>query len=136
MKEKKFKTLLPTRRKCCLKNFLKLEFLAKYGSITVIIFFTLLQSYNITKGENFSLVFISILINIFFLFIVLIKIDFIKIDFFKIYVDSFLKFIIFAFLLNFVMYLFVDNIFYKYLYAPISFLGAYFTFLLLKKDSL
>ena len=137
MKKKKFRTLwAEARKKCCVKNFFELDFLAKYGSIAVIIFFILLQSYNITVDENFSLVFISILINLFFLLIVLIKVEIIKLDFLKLYVNSSLKFMIFIFLLNFGLYLFVNSMIYNYVYAPISLLGAYFIFLLLKKDEL
>ncbi|MCG3720209.1 hypothetical protein L5F50_13505, partial [Aliarcobacter butzleri] len=60
----------------------------------------------------------------------------IKIDSLEKYLDSLLKIMIFIFLLNFVAYLFANDLIQNYVYAPLSFLGAYFFFLLLYKKSI
>lgn len=134
MKEKK--RILWPKSKCCLKKFLDLEFLAKYGSIAIIIGSIAIQSLNIVENKNFELSFFSIIINLFFLVVVLTKLEIIKIDSLEKYLDNLLKIMIFIFLLNFVAYLFANDLIQNYVYAPLSFLGAYFFFLLLYKKSI
>ena len=134
MKEKR--RILWPKSKCCLKKFLDLEFLAKYGSIAIIIGSIAIQSVNIVENKNFELSFFSIIINLFFLVVVLTKLEIIKIDSLEKYLDSLLKIMIFIFLLNFVAYLFANDLTQNYVYAPLSFLGAYFFFLLLYKKSI
>ena len=134
MKEKR--RILWPKSKCCLKKFLDLEFLAKYGSIAIIIGSIAIQSLNIIENKNFELSFFSIIINLFFLVVVLTKSEIIKIDSLEKYLDSLLKIMIFIFLLNFVAYLFANDLIQNYVYAPLSFLGAYFFFLLLYKKSI
>lgn len=134
MKEKR--RILWPKSKCCLKKFLDLEFLSKYGSIAIIIGSIAIQSLNIVENKNFELSFFSIIINLFFLVVVLTKLEIIKIDSLEKYLDSLLKIMIFIFLLNFVAYLFANDLIQNYVYAPLSFLGAYFFFLLLYKKSI
>lgn len=134
MKEKR--RILWPKSKCCLKKFLDLEFLAKYGSIAIIIGSIAIQSLNIIENKNFELSFFSIIINLFFLVVVLTKLEIIKIDSLEKYLDNLLKIMIFIFLLNFVAYLFANDLIQNYVYAPLSFLGAYFFFLLLYKKSI
>ncbi|KLE04367.1 hypothetical protein [Aliarcobacter butzleri] len=134
MKEKR--RILWPKSKCCLKKFLDLEFLAKYGSIAIIIGSIAIQSLNIVENKNFELSFFSIIINLFFLVVVLTKLEIIKIDSLEKYLDNLLKIMIFIFLLNFVAYLFANDLIQNYVYAPLSFLGAYFFFLLLYKKSI
>ncbi|MCT7536792.1 hypothetical protein [Aliarcobacter butzleri] len=134
MKEKR--RILWPKSKCCLKKFLDLEFLAKYGSIAIIIGSIAVQSLNIIENKNFELSFFSIIINLFFLVVVLTKLEIIKIDSLEKYLDNLLKIMIFIFLLNFVAYLFANDLIQNYVYAPLSFLGAYFFFLLLYKKSI
>lgn len=134
MKEKR--RILWPKSKCCLKKFLDLEFLAKYGSIAIIIGSIAIQSVNIVENKNFELSFFSIIINLFFLVVVLTKLEIIKIDSLEKYLDNLLKIMIFIFLLNFVAYLFANDLIQNYVYAPLSFLGAYFFFLLLYKKSI
>ncbi|MCT7608204.1 hypothetical protein, partial [Aliarcobacter butzleri] len=95
-----------------------------------------IQSLNIVENKNFELSFFSIIINLFFLVVVLTKLEIIKIDSLEKYLDSLLKIMIFIFLLNFVAYLFANDLIQNYVYAPLSFLGAYFFFLLLYKKSI
>ena len=134
MKEKR--RILWPKSKCCLKKFLDLEFLARYGSIAIIIGSIAVQSLNIVENKNFELSFFSIIINLFFLVVVLTKLEIIKIDSLEKYLDNLLKIMIFIFLLNFVAYLFANDLIQNYVYAPLSFLGAYFFFLLLYKKSI
>ncbi|MDK2061123.1 hypothetical protein PT520_01170 [Aliarcobacter butzleri] len=134
MKEKR--RILWPKSKCCLKKFLDLEFLARYGSIAIIIGSIAIQSLNIVENKNFELSFFSIIINLFFLVVVLTKLEIIKIDSLEKYLDNLLKIMIFIFLLNFVAYLFANDLIQNYVYAPLSFLGAYFFFLLLYKKSI
>ncbi|WP_323665076.1 hypothetical protein [Aliarcobacter butzleri] len=134
MKEKR--RILWPKSKCCLKKFLDLQFLAKYGSIAIIIGSIAVQSLNIVENKNFELSFFSIIINLFFLVVVLTKLEIIKIDSLEKYLDNLLKIMIFIFLLNFVAYLFANDLIQNYVYAPLSFLGAYFFFLLLYKKSI
>jgi uncharacterized membrane protein len=134
MKDKKFRLLWPTS-KCCLKKFFELEFLAKYGSISVVLIFIAIQVFNIVQGENYQTSFTSLIINLFFLVVVLTKLEYLRIEQLKKYIDTILKIMIFIFLLNSVAYLQAE-VSYKYAITPLSFFGAYFIFLLLKKDSI
>ena len=134
MKDKKFRLLWPTS-KCCLKKFFELEFLAKYGSISVVLIFIAIQVFNIVQGENYQTSFTSLIINLFFLVVVLTKLEYLRIEQLKKYIDTILKIMIFIFLLNSVAYLQAE-VSYKYAITRLSFFGAYFIFLLLKKDSI
>ncbi|WP_418180165.1 hypothetical protein ACNSOL_08250 [Aliarcobacter lanthieri] len=137
MKEKRFRSLWETtKKKCCIKKFLELENIVKYGSISVLVIAIFSQVYNLMISKDFILSLISLLINIFFLIIVLIKLNIIKLFIKKYFINYSLIFLIFILLLNFFMYLFVDTWLYQYVYAPINLIGAYFIFLLLKKDSI
>ncbi|QEZ89724.1 hypothetical protein [Aliarcobacter cibarius] len=136
MKTKKFRLLWPTS-KCCLKKFLDLQFLAKYGSIIVVLMFISIQVVNIINLKNYEASFFSLLVNLFFLIVVLTKLEYLKIDVLNKYIDTTLKIMIFIFFLNFIAYLGVEEGFiYRYVIAPMSFLGSYFIFLLLKKESI
>jgi quinol-cytochrome oxidoreductase complex cytochrome b subunit len=135
MKNKKFRLLWPTS-KCCLKKFLDLQLLAKYGPIVVILMFISIQILNIFSAKNYEASFISLIINLFFLVVVLTKLEYLKIDPLQKYIDITLRIMIFIFFLNFIAYLGVEGFVYKYVVAPASFLGAYFVFLLLKKESI
>ena len=61
MKNKKFRLLWPTS-KCCLKKFLDLQLLAKYGPIVVILMFISIQILNIFSAKNYEASFISLII--------------------------------------------------------------------------
>ena len=136
MKTKKFRLLWPTS-KCCLKKFLDLQFLAKYGSIIVVLMFISIQVVNIINLKNYEASFFSLLVNLFFLIVVLTKLEYLKIDVLNKYIDTTLKIMIFIFFLNFIAYLGVEEGFiYRYVIAPMCFLGSYFIFLLLKKESI
>lgn len=113
-----------------------MEFLAKNGSIFVIVLFIGLQVFNIISDNNYLFSFISLLINLFFLVIVLSKVEIIKLEAVEKYVDITLKIMIFIFLLNFIGYLSVEGFVYNYVIGPISFLGAYFIFLLTKREAI
>ena len=52
MKNKKFKLLLPSS-KCCLKKFLELDFLAKNGSLFIVLLSIAIQSFNIINANNY-----------------------------------------------------------------------------------
>ena len=130
MKKKKFKLLWPTSN-CCLKKFFDLESISKYGSIVVILIMLAYQTFNIFIGMNFNISIFSIIINSFFLVIILTKLEIIKIDFLEKYLNKILKLIILIFILNFLAYLSSDSQIHNYVFAPISFLGAYFIWLLL-----
>ena len=90
MKDKKFRLLWPTS-KCCLKKFFELEFLAKYGSISVVLIFIAIQVFNIVQGENYQTSFTSLIINLFFLVVVLTKLEYLRIEQLKKYIDTILK---------------------------------------------
>ena len=64
MKKKKFKLLLPISN-CCLKKFIDLETISKYGSIVVISLIILSQIFNIIIGSNYIMSFLSMIINTF-----------------------------------------------------------------------
>lgn len=134
---KKFKTLLPTaKKKCCFLKFIELEPIVKYGSIFIILLSIFIQSSNIVQNKNSILSMFSLFFNLFFLLIILQRLEIIKMDFLNIYVESSLKFLIFIYILNFFLYLFINSSIYSYIYAPINLFGAYFIFLLLKKDDI
>ena len=122
--KKKFKTLLPiAKKKCCFLKFIDFEPIVKYGSIFIILLSIFIQSSNIIQNKNLLL-------------IILQKLEMIKINFLNIYVESSLKFLIFIYILNSFLYLFINNSVYSYIYAPINLFGAYFIFLLLKKEDI
>ncbi|MFB1033632.1 MAG: hypothetical protein QMB77_09050, partial [Aliarcobacter cryaerophilus] len=108
----------------------------KYGSIFIILVSIFIQSSNIIQNKNLLLSIFSLFFNLFFLLIILQKLEMIKIDFLNIYVESSLKFLIFIYLINSILYLFINNSIYSYIYAPLNLFGAYFIFLLLKKDDI
>src|SRR5574344_1263936 len=127
--KKKFNTLLPTlKKRCCFLKFIDFELIVKYGLIFIILVSIFIQSSNIIQNKN--------LLLIIFLLIILQKLEMIKIDFLNIYVESSLKFLIFIYLINSILYLFINNSIYSYIYAPLNLFGAYFIFLLLKKDDI
>ena len=135
--KKKFNTLLPkSKKKCCLLKFIDFEPIVKYGSIFIILLSIFIQSSNIIQYKNLILSIFSLFFNLFFLLIILQKLEIIKIDFLNIYIKSSLQFLIFIYILNSFLYLFVDSSVYSYIYAPINLFGAYFIFLLLRKDDI
>ncbi|WP_148570887.1 hypothetical protein [Aliarcobacter cryaerophilus] len=135
--KKKFNTLLPTLKKgCCFLKFIDFEPIVKYGSIFIILVSIFIQSSNIIQNKNLLLSIFSLFFNLFFLLIILQKLEMIKIDFLNIYIESSLKFLIFIYLINSILYLFINNSIYSYIYAPLNLFGAYFIFLLLKKDDI
>lgn len=131
MKKKKLKILWPISN-CCLKKFYDLDSISKYGSIFIISFIILIQIFNIVIGHNVQISFISMIINMFFLVAILTKLEMIKITIFGEHLDNVLKLIIFVLILNFFGYLLSSVQLYNYVFAPMSFLGAYFVFILLK----
>ena len=131
MKKKKKKLLWPISN-CCLKKFYDLDSLSKYGSISVLLIIISFQIFNISIGYNYEMSFFSMIINTFFLVIVLIRLEVLKISIFNTYMNSILKFMIFVFILNFFAYLLSSVQIHNYIFAPLSFLGAYFIFILLK----
>lgn len=135
MKNKNSRLLWPTS-KCCLKKFFELNAISKFGSIFVVLISIFVQILNIINLKDYEASFFSLIINLFFLVIVLTKLEYLKIDSLNKYIDRTLKIMIFIFILNFFGYLVVDGYIYKYVLAPISFFGAYFIFLLLKKESI
>jgi hypothetical protein len=132
MRKKKINLLLPISN-CCLKKFYDLDSISKYGSIIVVSIILLSQIYNIIIGFNYRMSFFSIIINIFFLLTILTKLEIIKVTILEEKVNSILKFMIFVFILNFLGYTISDSQIHHYIFAPISFLGVYFTWLLLYK---
>ncbi|AXK49420.1 hypothetical protein CRU87_04835 [Aliarcobacter trophiarum LMG 25534] len=135
--KKRFQTLLPeSKKKCCFLKFIDFEPIVKYGSISIILLSIFIQSSNIIQNKNSILSIFSLFFNLFFLLIILQKLEMIKINFLNIYIKSSLQFLIFIYILNSFLYLFVDNSIYSYIYAPINLFGAYFIFLLLKKDEI
>ena len=135
MKDKDINSMYKKKSCCFARELFKIDNLAKYGSIFVVIVSILVQSYNVIFQEDYLLSYISLFFNLFFLVVVFTKLKIIKIDFLNPYIDFFLRFLIFIFFLNFISYLFfVDSFIYRYLYAPIFFIGAYFVFLLLKNE--
>ncbi|MFA7085714.1 hypothetical protein CJ672_07625 [Arcobacter cryaerophilus gv. occultus] len=135
--KKKFNTLLPTlKKRCCFLKFIDFEPIVKYGSIFIILVSIFIQSSNIIQNKNQILSIFSLLFNLFFLLIILQKLEMIKIYFLNIYIKSSLQFLIFIYILNSFLYLFINNSVYSYVYAPINLFGAYFIFLLLRKEDI
>ncbi len=131
MKKNRLKTLLPIS-KCCLKKFYDLDLIAKYGAIFIISFILVSQIYNIVIEYNIRSSFFSMIINLFFLVAVLTKVEIIKVAILEEQLDNILKVIIFVLLLNFLGYMVSSEEIHNYLFAPMSFFGAYFVFILLK----
>lgn len=131
MKKKRLKTLLPIS-KCCLKKFYDLDLIAKYGAIFIISFILVSQIYNIVIEYNIRSSFFSMIINLFFLVAVLTKVEIIKVAILEEQLDNILKVMIFVLLLNFLGYMVSSEEIHNYLFAPMSFFGAYFVFILLK----
>ncbi|RWS49731.1 hypothetical protein CKA56_07870 [Arcobacter venerupis] len=131
MKNKK-KRLLWSISNCCFKKVIDLDIIAKYGSIIAISIILLSQILNISESNNIRMSFFSMFINIFFLLVVLNKVEILKLTIFEEQMNSILKFIIFVFVLNFFAYLISEVPIHNYFFAPVSFLGAYFIFVLLK----
>ena len=73
MKKKKHNLLLPPS-KCCLKKYLDMDLISKYGSLLSILSIFLLQIYNLYTGYNFYTSLFSFFINGIFLLTVLVKI--------------------------------------------------------------
>ena len=133
IKKKKFRLLWPDSN-CCLKKFIDLDTISKYGSIIVLIIMILSQVFNIiVQKSSYEMAFLSMIVNTFFLVSVLTKIELIKIRILDKYLNNILKFMIFIFILNFLGYLTSTSEVHNYLFAPISFFGAYFISLLLLK---
>ncbi len=133
IKKKKFRLLWPDSN-CCLKKFIDLNNISKYGSIIVLIIMILSQVFNIiVQKSSYEMAFLSMIVNTFFLVSVLTKIELIKISILDKYLNNILKFMIFIFILNFLGYLTSTSEVHNYLFAPISFFGAYFISLLLLK---
>ena len=131
IKKKKFRLLWPDSN-CCLKKFIDLDTISKYGSIIVLIIMILSQVFNIiVQKSSYEMAFLSMIVNTFFLVSVLTKIELIKISILDKYLNNILKFMIFIFILNFLGYLTSTSEIYNYVLAPMSFLGAYFISLLL-----
>lgn len=131
MKNKK-KRLLWSISNCCFKKVIDLDIIAKYGSIIAISIILLSQILNISESNNIRMSFFSMFINIFFLVVVLNKVEILKLTIFEEQMNGILKFIIFVFVLNFFAYLISEVPIHNYFFAPVSFLGAYFIFVLLK----
>lgn len=133
IKKKKFRLLWPDSN-CCLKKFIDLDTISKYGSIIVLIIMILSQVFNIiVQKSSYEMAFLSMIVNTFFLVSVLTKIELIKISILDKYLNSILKVMIFIFILNFLGYLTSTSEVHNYVFAPISFFGAYFISLLLLK---
>lgn len=129
MKKNKKKLLWPISN-CCLKKFYDLDSISKYGSIFIILIFLSFQVFNVAIGYNYVMSFLSMIINTFFLVVVLTKLGILKITIIEARINSILKFMIVIFILNTFAYLSSDIQFHTYFFAPMSFLGAYFIFLL------
>lgn len=132
MQKKKKKLLWPISN-CCLKKFSDLDSISKYGSILVILLFLLFQVFNVAIGYKYEMSFVSMIINTFFLVVILTKLGILKIAILEKPMNSILKFMIFVFILNFFAYLTSNIQLHNYFFAPVSFLGAYFIFLLQAK---
>ncbi len=133
IKKKKFRLLWPDSN-CCLKKFIDLDNISKYGSIIVLIIMILSQVFNIiVQKSSYEMAFLSMIVNTFFLVSVLSKLEIIKMSILEKYINNILKFMIFIFILNFLGYLTSTSEVHNYVFAPISFFGAYFISLLLLK---
>lgn len=131
MKKKRQSILIPLS-KCCLKRFYDLDLIAKYGSIFIISFILLSQIFNILNGQDIKTSLFSVIINLFFLVAILTKVEMIKVTILEEQLDNILKVIIFVLFLNFLGYMVSNEEIHNYLFAPISFFGAYLVFVLLK----
>lgn len=131
MKKKRQSILIPLS-KCCLKRFYDLDLIAKYGSIFIISFILLSQIFNILMGQDIKTSLFSVIINLFFLVAILTKVEMIKVTILEEQLDNILKVIIFVLFLNFLGYMVSSEEIHNYLFAPISFFGAYLVFVLLK----
>jgi hypothetical protein len=131
MKKKRQSILIPLS-KCCLKRFYDLDLIAKYGSIFIITFILLSQIFNILIGQDIKTSLFSVIINLFFLVAILTKVEMIKVTILEEQLDNILKVIIFVLLLNFLGYMVSSEEIHNYIFAPISFFGAYLVFILLK----
>lgn len=131
MKKKRQSILIPLS-KCCLKRFYDLDLIAKYGSIFIISFILLSQIFNILNGQDIKTSLFSVIINLFFLVAILTKVEMIKVTILEEQLDNILKVIIFVLFLNFLGYMVSSEEIHNYLFAPISFFGAYLVFVLLK----
>ena len=133
IKKKKFRLLWPDSN-YCLKKFIDLNNISKYGSIIVLIIMILSQVFNIiVQKSSYEMAFLSMIVNTFFLVSVLSKLEIIKMSILEKYINNILKFMIFIFILNFLGYLTSTSEIHNYVFAPISFFGAYFISLLLLK---
>lgn len=133
IKKKNFRLLWPDSN-CCLKKFIDLDNISKYGSIIVLIIMILSQVFNIiVQKSSYEMAFLSMIVNTFFLVSVLSKLEIIKMSILEKYINNILKFMIFIFILNFLGYLTSTSEIHNYVFAPISFFGAYFISLLLLK---
>ena len=133
IKKKNFRLLWPDSN-CCLKKFIDLDNISKYSSIIVLIIMILSQVFNIiVQKSSYEMAFLSMIVNTFFLVSVLSKLEIIKMSILEKYINNILKFMIFIFILNFLGYLTSTSEIHNYVFAPISFFGAYFISLLLLK---
>lgn len=130
MKKNKKKLLWPISN-CCLKKFYDLDSISKYGSIFIILIFLSFQAFNVSIGYKYEMSFLSMIINAFFLVVVLTRLGILKIAILEARINGILKFMIFVFVVNTFGYFSSDIQLHNYFFAPLSFLGAYFTFLLL-----
>ena len=132
MKKKKRDLLSPVS-KCCLKKYLDIDLISKYGSLLIVLSIFLLQIYYLFIGYNFYTSLFSFFVNGFFLFAVLVKTEFISFDKIQPYLNIILKVLIFVLVLNFFGYWLSQIGLFTYIFAPISLLGAYLVFMLLIK---
>lgn len=130
MKKKKLKLLWPISN-CCIKKIVDLDTVAKYGSITTISIILLSQIFNVVIGYNYRMSFFSMIVNVFFLLVVLTKLEILKLTIFEEQMNFILKLMIFIFIINFFAYSLSEVELHSYFFAPVSFLGAYFIFILL-----
>lgn len=132
MKKKKHNLLLPPS-KCCLKKYLDMDLISKYGSLLAVLSIFLLQIYNLYIGYSFYTSLVSFFMNGIFLLTVLVKIEFVSIKIIEPHVNNILKVLIFVLVLNFFGYWLSEISLFNYVFAPISLLGAYLVFMLLIK---
>lgn len=133
-KDKFFLEENSAKASCKLKKALTLPRLAVYGSLVVLFLQILIQIFNIVSDTNLLFSYISIFFNLFFLLVILQKIEYINIKSFDKFVVPSLRFLIFLYLTNFCIYMFYNSVLYSYLIALINFFGAYFIFLLIKRE--
>lgn len=109
---------------------IELDVVIKYGSIIVPFIMLFSQIFNVQMGINVNLSLISIFINIFFLMVVLTKLEILVFSFLQESMDKILKIMILVFILNSVAYFLSTIQIHNYFFAPLNFLGAYFIFML------